>query len=152
MTKCNQHPDAPHGFMRDASRNADRYVCECEGWEPPVGYVYSLTSEEFHDLETIMYELLEEREVGEIVSVERGVSEVCSHRDLLHPYRVVELLQEQAYEEYGEYSEDYLNDITRDKADELDNLIAEWLNKNCEPPTFWKVTDVKEVKIVVADV
>ena len=31
---CNQHPDAPHGFDRNASHNAGRYVCECEGWEP----------------------------------------------------------------------------------------------------------------------
>jgi len=31
---CNQHPDAPHGFARNASHNAGRYVCECEGWEP----------------------------------------------------------------------------------------------------------------------
>ena len=33
--KCSKHPDAPHGFDRNASHNADRYVCECEGWEPP---------------------------------------------------------------------------------------------------------------------
>ncbi len=32
---CKTHPDAPHGFDRNASHNADRYVCECEGWEPP---------------------------------------------------------------------------------------------------------------------
>ena len=31
---CNQHPDAPHGFDRNASHCAGRYVCECEGWEP----------------------------------------------------------------------------------------------------------------------
>ena len=43
--KCNEHPDAPHGFLRDASHNEGRYVCECEFWEPPeekqkpVGYV-----------------------------------------------------------------------------------------------------------------
>ena len=41
--KCNPHPDAPHGFMRDASHSAGRYVCECESWEEPkqqpVGYV-----------------------------------------------------------------------------------------------------------------
>lgn len=30
---CNPHPDAPHGFDRNASHNADRYVCECEGWQ-----------------------------------------------------------------------------------------------------------------------
>jgi hypothetical protein len=32
--KCKEHPDAPHGFMRDASHSAGRYVCECEFWEP----------------------------------------------------------------------------------------------------------------------
>lgn len=32
---CKTHPDAPHGFDRNASHSADRYVCECESWEPP---------------------------------------------------------------------------------------------------------------------
>jgi hypothetical protein len=31
--KCNPHPKAPHGFDRNASHSADRYVCECEGWD-----------------------------------------------------------------------------------------------------------------------
>ncbi len=31
--KCNTHPNAPHGFLRNASHNAGRYVCECEYWE-----------------------------------------------------------------------------------------------------------------------
>jgi hypothetical protein len=30
---CNPHPDAPHGFLRDASHSAGRYVCECEWWD-----------------------------------------------------------------------------------------------------------------------
>jgi hypothetical protein len=30
---CNPHPDAPHGFNRNASHNAGRYVCDCEGWD-----------------------------------------------------------------------------------------------------------------------
>lgn len=32
---CNPHPEAPHGFDRDGSHTADRYVCDCEGWIPP---------------------------------------------------------------------------------------------------------------------
>jgi len=32
---CKTHPDAPHGFVRDASHTEDRYVCECEFWEEP---------------------------------------------------------------------------------------------------------------------
>jgi len=35
-TTCNPHPDAPHGFARNASHAENRYVCECEGWMPPV--------------------------------------------------------------------------------------------------------------------
>lgn len=31
---CSDHPEAPHGFNRNASHNAGRYVCYCEGWEP----------------------------------------------------------------------------------------------------------------------
>jgi len=31
---CNPHPDAPHGFNRNASHTEDRYVCECESWIP----------------------------------------------------------------------------------------------------------------------
>lgn len=32
--ECNQHPDAPHGFDRNASHSLGRYACECESWEP----------------------------------------------------------------------------------------------------------------------
>lgn len=32
--KCIDHPDAPHGFNRDISLVEDRYVCDCEDWEP----------------------------------------------------------------------------------------------------------------------
>jgi len=31
--KCNDHPMAPHGFLRQASHSAGRYVCECEWWD-----------------------------------------------------------------------------------------------------------------------
>ena len=63
---CKTHPDAPHGFDRNGSHNADRYVCECEGWEPPeqepVGYAHvDDLKHEHHDF---------------YVNRERGVNEV----------------------------------------------------------------------------
>ena len=30
---CKDHPMAPHGFLRQASHDAGRYVCECEWWD-----------------------------------------------------------------------------------------------------------------------
>ncbi len=32
--QCNPHPKAPHGFNRNSSHSAGRYVCDCEHWEP----------------------------------------------------------------------------------------------------------------------
>jgi hypothetical protein len=34
QTKCNPHSKAPHGFAREASHQAGRYVCDCESWDP----------------------------------------------------------------------------------------------------------------------
>jgi hypothetical protein len=48
--RCKDHPDAPHGFDRNASHNADRYVCECESWEPPKREWVGLTDEEVSEI------------------------------------------------------------------------------------------------------
>jgi hypothetical protein len=47
--ECKTDPRAPHGFDRNASHSADRYVCECEFWEPPREWV-SLTIDEIKEL------------------------------------------------------------------------------------------------------
>lgn len=31
---CKEDPRAPHGFLRNESHTAGRYVCECEFWNP----------------------------------------------------------------------------------------------------------------------
>jgi len=52
---CKEHPDAPHGFMRDASHSAGRYVCECESWEPPKREWVGLTDAEKEKLVEAFY-------------------------------------------------------------------------------------------------
>jgi len=34
LRNCNPHPQAPHGFVRNASHNSGDYVCECHSWDP----------------------------------------------------------------------------------------------------------------------
>ena len=70
--KCSEHPDAPHGFDRNASHNADRYVCECEGWEPD---------------EPVKQEPVAEMFLGGITDGEYGECEVDPYQ------RVIEALQ-----------------------------------------------------------
>ena len=36
---CNPHPDAPHGFNRNASHSLGRYSCDCEGWVPEPQFI-----------------------------------------------------------------------------------------------------------------
>ena len=43
---CNPHPKAPHGFSRNSSHTAGRYVCECEGWDAwAAGYQAAVESD-----------------------------------------------------------------------------------------------------------
>ena len=41
MTECKDDPRAPHGFLRNASHNADEYVCECKHWQSPFDSWYN---------------------------------------------------------------------------------------------------------------
>ena len=60
---CKTHPDAPHGFMRDASHSAGEYVCECAFWEEPVDEgKYMITVKEF--FETFGYCITEGSDYG----------------------------------------------------------------------------------------
>ena len=60
---CKTHPDAPHGFMRDASHSAGEYVCECAFWQEPVDESkYMITVKEF--FETFGYRITEGSDYG----------------------------------------------------------------------------------------
>ena len=52
---CSTHPDAPHGFDRGSSHSSDRYVCDCEGWEPDEAAVYVVEALRFGDRERHSY-------------------------------------------------------------------------------------------------
>ena len=66
--KCSAHPDAPHGFNRDASHGLGRYVCDCEGWEP---------SDDDAAWAKHLKEPMSEKRVHESDTMERHVSYVC---------------------------------------------------------------------------
>ena len=62
---CKTHPDAPHGFMRDASHSAGEYVCECAFWEEPITFNRKepmITLKQF--FETFGYRITEGSEYG----------------------------------------------------------------------------------------
>ena len=101
-------------------------------WTDDVDYVEHFTEElEFNLTDTI--------EIGEKVPVH--------HKDIFKLRYLTEEMQDDAYEIADEYSEDYLKDLTTEKAKELEVLILDWLDKNVKQPNFFTVKNEKEISV-----
>jgi len=63
--------------------------------------------------------------------------------DFVDPWRLLERAQEDAGDECGECSADWLNDLLKDKTklDELKALIGDWIEKN-DPVKFHGIDDI----------
>lgn len=59
---------------------------------------------------------------------------------------VIEALQEQAYEECGEFAETYLDDVTKDEEQELADFITAWASR-VDRSNFWTVYDVERIEV-----
>ena len=59
---------------------------------------------------------------------------------------IVDNLKEWAIEEVGHHAERYLDDLSRDKIDELSGVIGDWLDKSAGKPNFYSVDGVEEYK------
>ncbi len=113
--------------------------------------VYSRDGEVYDDLDLIMDELCnyEDLNIGDTVEIYEAVAVKAKHSDFIHGFQIIEGMMEQAYDEHGEWSENYLDDLGREKVKELELLVINWLNKNTSAPTFYKVTDVKKISAEV---
>lgn len=58
--------------------------------------------------------------------------------------RVIEQLQEWAYDECGEWADNYLRDLDKNKIDELSAVIGKWISENSEKPNFYTVENIKD--------
>ena len=85
------------------------------------------------------------------VKIYRGEAEPYTHDTFAFHIgeNILELLQEAAHGEGGEFAEDYLEDLSKEQLDDLTLIVTEWLNKNAAQPTFFSVKNVEsyEVKI-----
>ena len=101
-------------------------------WSDDVDYVE-------HFIEELEYNLNDTIEIGESVPV--------LHKDIFNLRYLKEEMQDNAYDIADEYSEDYLKDLTTEKAKELEVLILDWLDKNVKQPNFFTVKNEKEISV-----
>jgi hypothetical protein len=57
---------------------------------------------------------------------------------------VVENMRDWAFEEVGDHSSSYLEDMDKDKLKQLSAHIVEWLDAHAEEPAFYGVTNIRE--------
>jgi hypothetical protein len=115
-------------------------------------YCYS-TDEEFYRHES-MGELLDyldcetEDKIG--TTYWRGEQVELTHSECIDVDSFLEICDERAYDEVGEYYDNCFSDVTDEEKKELRSLIEEWA-KRCVKMRYWKVINSKEMKITAED-
>jgi hypothetical protein len=64
---------------------------------------------------------------------------------------IIEYAQERAYDDFGDYAEDFLNGVTDEEKKNLNDFLREWLERNADV-TFYSVTDQEKYKITNEDI
>ncbi len=111
-----------------------------------IDYVFNINDTWTDDVDYVEH-FIEELEFKLTDTIEFGARVQILHKDIFNLRDLIEDLQDSAYEMAGDYAEDYLSELTFGKADELEELILLWLNKNVKQPNFFNVKNEKEITI-----
>ncbi len=109
-----------------------------------IDYVFNINDYWYDDVDYVEH-FLDEHEFSLEDTIEIGEKVPVHHRDIFNLSYLIEEMQDCAYEIADEYSEDYLTDLTTEKAGELGSLILNWLNTNVNQPNFCTVKGEKEI-------
>jgi len=118
-----------------------------------IEYCYS-TDEEFFNYES-MGDLLDylDGETDDKIGATywRGEKKELTHAECIDVSAFLEMCDERAYEEIGEVYDNCFTDVKDEAKDELGELIHAWAKKHVNI-RYWKVLNVKELKITPEDV
>lgn len=113
--------------------------------------VYSRNEEDWYEYEDIIDGIEADYQSGDKVEIFEGDAVLFTHKEFINVDRIIEDIQEAAYDEIGEWQQDYLDDLAgdKDKMIELNKLLLDFITENAKVPTCYKVVNVKEIKIHV---
>jgi hypothetical protein len=76
-----------------------------------------------------------------------GKTEYYRHTDFIDTEILIENAKDNAYHLVDDVSDDYLEDITKQHIEELNELICDYLNKHIEEPEFFRVVDINKISV-----
>jgi hypothetical protein len=109
----------------------------------------------FEDEQDALDILKDDNEPGATVNIWKGIKRELHHQNFIRfdADDIIERMQESAFDECGEWAEDYLQSVPADKCKALEaHLTAaatEWFNANIDQPTFWIVDNPKAREITL---
>ena len=92
-----------------------------------------------------------ERSEAKVITIYKGVKKPQHFNQFLSVDQLLEQMSEHAYEEGGEWAEDYLCDVTDSQKKELENVIVSWASRNNISPSWFMIEDIEEDKFTVPD-
>lgn len=107
-------------------------------------YSYSLNDEEYHDIDYIAEQIEEDEN---IISVWVGETLEVKHSSYVDSEDLIEIMQNQAYDDVDELSYDYLEDFKKEDAKELNKLICDFLDNKAKQPNFYKIGKVEKITV-----
>lgn len=108
--------------------------------------VYSFNEEAYYDMDDII-EMVEIDKIPKDRFVYVAEKVKYYHKDFIPLIDFQDELQNLAYDEVSEWCEGYVDDLTKEKVEALNQVIIEWFDKNIEQPRFFTVKNVRKLML-----
>lgn len=114
---------------------------------------WSFAEEAIEDIAQQVLDEMTEEEFSELgyVTIYRGVQKPQSFTSYFSVDHLLESINEYAYNECGDFAEDYLQKLPQDVIDDLENVVCKWAEKHDLEPTWFMVEDIVELKVYPVD-
>lgn len=90
-----------------------------------------------------------ERKEAKVVTLYKGVKKQQTFEDFLRVDAILDNMAELAYEECGEWAEDYLCGVSKDQKKELEKVISAWAASNNISPSWFMIEQIEEIKFQI---
>ena len=110
--------------------------------------VYSLDGEKYYDWEDITSQI-SEHDIGEVICLYEADQVKHCNTEFIDSHQIIENISERAFDEGGELTENYHDNLMNVNEDELKLLISDWLDSKGVKPEFFTVENVKETEYTV---
>jgi hypothetical protein len=109
--------------------------------------VYSFNEEAYYDMDDII-EMVEIDKIPKDRFVYVAEKVKYYHKDFIPQLDIQEQLLDIAYDEVSEWCEGYVDDLTKEKVEALNQVIIDWFDKNIEQPRFFTVKNIRKIMLV----